>query len=214
MPGYLSKTSFTLIELLVVLAIISILASMLMPAIMKARGSARGISCINNLSQIGKAIELYSQDWDYFPVSVGSNAHWPAGDEGRGVPPTILKYLSNNPAILGCPSLSTYNFTVSYVYNYKAGNDYYNTYLKPGRTQNSSKLVLMYDRPLSNVGPTDIDPSDEWGSGVSDLDGKGMLWYCNGDKEGPHNTGHNILFADGHVKWFPRWDNNQMTREP
>jgi general secretion pathway protein G len=64
MPDRQTESAFTLIELLTVIAIIAVLAGLLFPVFMTARGKAREISCVSNLRQIGLAIRMYAQDYD------------------------------------------------------------------------------------------------------------------------------------------------------
>src|SRR5258706_94574 len=83
--------AFTLIELLVVIAIIALLIAILIPALGKARFSARQVKCLSNLRSLEQAHYAYTNDYKGYFIDVGLS-HGGAGDETVSWVNTLQEY--------------------------------------------------------------------------------------------------------------------------
>ena len=201
---------FTLIELLVVIAIIAILAAILFPAFAKARESARRISCVSNLKQIGTGIMQYTQEYDEKlpPGADGAYDSNPANNTLSFYPGIIKSYVQD-ATVYKCPS----NSSTTYGKLQPTANVYLNHYCANGGDDNAIGNAAndARDRPMNRAGTNPYSggaalsvikaPSQcillaENNDNINEMD----LY----DEDNVAFQGHlgttNFLFVDGHVK--------------
>jgi prepilin-type processing-associated H-X9-DG protein/prepilin-type N-terminal cleavage/methylation domain-containing protein len=108
------RAAFTLIELLVVIGIIAILASLLLPTLSKAKGTAQSVKCKSNVRQLAFALNIYANDNGFYPLATSLDGR---SDWTSRIPPfkgSRLDFLCPSPGFtradgLPLPSIYGYN---------------------------------------------------------------------------------------------------------
>jgi prepilin-type N-terminal cleavage/methylation domain-containing protein/prepilin-type processing-associated H-X9-DG protein len=213
-----TRRAFTLVELLIVIAILAILAAILLPTFGNAKLSARRITCVNNLRQLGLASQMYWDDHegDAFRYMIGASnggtiywfgwiEAWVPGNEGQRAFDATAGALYPHFGGRGvevCPSLD-YNSRLFKAKATGAAYGYgYNLHLSAPATQPAIKMNRV-TRPSDIALLADAGQVNDFQEPASADNPLIEEFYYINDTEPTvhfrHNRRANVLYCDGHV---------------
>ncbi len=223
--GAFRRRAFTLIELLVVIAIIAILAVMLLPALARAKATAKRTHCLNNLHQMSLAAQMYVNDYDgSFPIAYYAGMEngvmvsyaWDLttiGSTPKQVAPGVLWQGQTTMAIHQCPAFrgstnsgadpfTGYNYNTSFI-----GHGQFENIPEPAKAaavKNPALTALFGDGGYSGGANKFMrapwpNPGDQTFSG---------RWA--GTQAFRHQKRSNLAWVDGHAEsWRHRFTENK-----
>ncbi|MEI8247264.1 MAG: type II secretion system protein, partial [Lentisphaerota bacterium] len=193
-------------ELLVVIAIIAILASMLLPALNKARERGKAISCLNNMKQLGSAFIQYTDDYQGYAIDSVASGNYMFGPTTPAMyNQTLCPYLNYKPfaSSAGLPSAPTalcasgrLDGTFNAVRANTLPNPSYamNSCLRASATSRATSKISRIKKPSERMvfaEATDYSVAETVYGVV----------YHNVQISRRHSNGSNILFLEGHATY-------------